>query len=259
MIRRNFAEILKNAKIDLEREYVRLYKLFCLLDHDCGYTLFDECKDNFLDLPFRGTCISLDDFNNYYGFNFVIQPENFDLNYLVNFCEYTYNLSLFVRGTHNGTIYTQQLLKVVELIGHKFIFDDENFVSLLVPKNQEAIAVAEIVDDKIAFSVLEYNHHALKGNLMKKKTILKYMADDIEPQRKKLIDINRTLSDQLFQMFQKFVRHNNEKNTYIKSLTENEIEDIYDDIYQMWLLAKLELDNISRKSRFAEILGKINS
>ena len=85
------------------------------------------------------------------------------------------------------------------------------------------------------------------------------MADDIEPQRKILNGINKTLADNLFQMLQKFVRHNNEDNPYIKSLSPVELEACYDDIYQMWLLAKLEIDNLERKKRVEATLQKINS
>ena len=59
-------------------------------------------------------------------------------------------------------------------------------------------------------------------------------------------------------MLQKFVRHNNKDNPIIASMSEEEIEAVYDDIYQMWLLAMLELDNVERKKRARELLGRIN-
>lgn len=261
MARRNFAEILKGAKIDLAREYARLFNLFYESKDDFNNTLNFTCENAFLDMNFRGTCVSLDDFNEVHGFNFVEQPNDFDLDYLVDFCEYTYNLCVYIQGSWSDGIrqlYVEQMYKVIELINCEFIYDKEENVYILIPKNQESIAVAEIVDEKIAYMTLEYNHHSMKGDLHRKKTTLKYMADDIEPQRKQLKSINTTLESQLFQMFQKFVRHNNEENPYIKSLSKEELESIYDDIYQMWLLAKLEIDNIERKKRVVEILNKAN-
>lgn len=59
-------------------------------------------------------------------------------------------------------------------------------------------------------------------------------------------------------MLQKFVRHNNSDNPYISSLSPKEVEECYDDIYQMWLIAKLEIDNIERKKRVEAVLKKIN-
>ncbi len=262
MARRNFAEILINAKIDLKREYSRLYELFYRTKANGLKTLIEQCEESFLDLPYRGTCLSLDDFNEVHGFNFVSQPNEFDIDYLISFCEYAYNVSTYVSTYEIDSIkyvFTEQVNKVVDILGCKFLFDHNTLSYILIPKNQEAIAVAEIVDEKIAYMTLEYNHHSMKRDLHRKKTTLKFMADDIEPQRKVLSSINSTLSNNLFQMFQKFVRHNNEENPYIKSLTKEELESIYDDIYQMWLLAKLEIDNLERKNRVIEILNNINN
>ena len=221
-----------------------------------------ECEKSFLNMPFRGTCLSLADFNESYGFDFKSKPKNFDIDYLVVFCEYTYNLVNYSRnwyGYSYNNFFINQMRKVLEMIDYEFIRDDETYVDILVPRKQEAIAVAEIADKKIAYSILEYNHHSLKGNLEKKKAILKLMADDIEPQRKVLNGINKTLADNLFQMFQKFVRHNNEDNWFIKNLSKENLEMCYDDIYQMWLLAKLEIDNLERKKRVEMVIKNINA
>ena len=267
MERKNLSQILKEAKIDYRREYDRLYQIFYELGTGQGDdVLRDACAGAFWNMPMRGTCLSLDDFDEVYGINFEKDPEDFDFNYLLNFCEYTYNLVIYTsfRQWEYGfyspkSVFQNQLNKVVELIDYEFLDDDDTGISILVPRKQEAIAVAEIVDKKLSYSVLEYNHHGLKGNLEKKKTILKFMADDIEPQRKALNGINKTLADNLFQMLQKFVRHNNEDNPYIKGLSPDELETCYDDIYQMWLLAKLEIDNLERKKRVEETLKQINA
>ena len=267
MERRNLSQILKDAKIDYRREYDRLYEIFYELGTGKkDQVLRDACANAFWNMPMRGTCLSLDDFDEVYGIHFEKEPHHFDLNYLLDFCEYTYNLVIYTSfnaweyGVYTpNSVFLNQLDKVVELIGYKFLHDNDTSVDILVPCKQEALAVAEIVDEKLSYSVLEYNHHSLEGNVAKKKAILKLFADDIEPQRKILNSINKTLSDNLFQMFQKFVRHNNEDNPYIKSLSPKEIEDCYDDIYQMWLLAKLEIDNLDRKKRVADVLQKINS
>ena len=221
-----------------------------------------ECEKIFLNMSFRGRCLSLDDFNASHGFYFEPNPADFDLNYLIAFCEYTYNLVGHVYSVYSESIkhfYIRQIMMVLDLIDYEFIRDEDTGIHILVPRKQEAIAVAEIVDKDIAYSILEYNHHSLAGNLAKKKGILKLMADDIEPQRKILNGINKTLSDNLFQMLQKFVRHNNEKNAYIKGLSSKELENCYDDIYQMWLLAKLEIDNLERKKRVETVLQNINA
>ena len=42
-------------------------------------------------------------------------------------------------------------------------------------------------------------------------------------------------------------------------MTDDEIEAVYDDIYQMWLLAQLELDHLDRKNRMKSLLEQINA
>ena len=69
-----FSQVLKNASIDIRREYDRLYSTFCLLKLADGtgnsVSLRDLCATNFISLPFRGTCVSLDDFDDFYGYSF---------------------------------------------------------------------------------------------------------------------------------------------------------------------------------------------
>ena len=62
-MRRNFADILKTAKIDILKEYTRLYKLFYEKQENQETSLARECEKAFLGMPFRGTCLSLTDFN----------------------------------------------------------------------------------------------------------------------------------------------------------------------------------------------------
>jgi hypothetical protein len=56
----------------------------------------------------------------------------------------------------------------------------------------------------------------------------------------------------------KFIRHNNDKDEYISSLSDDELESIYDDIYQMWLYANMMLSQSARKERSAELIKRIN-
>ena len=67
MKRRNFLQILNEQGINLRREYDRLYDLFYnqKVPSNLGnnYTLKDYVEINFLSVPFRKTCLSLDDFN----------------------------------------------------------------------------------------------------------------------------------------------------------------------------------------------------
>ena len=280
MTRVPFSQILKAASVDLQREYDRLYNIFYMqkhqIDQGISLTLRDYCADNFVKLPFRGTCVSLDDFDDYYNRHFERVPADFDLDYLVSFCEYSYNLLINNTGIGYGgfgisqafalsqpiQFYLQQVLRVVEAIGYMPNMQDG--ITDFVPKDQAAIAVAEIVDSNLSYKVIEYNHHSMKGDLERKKSILLALADKLEPQRNKLNSVNNSLESDLFFLLNSVnVRHNNSDPdgrkyiTTIANMKNKEIEKWYDDIYQMCLLAFLELDNIDRKERVKQLKQEI--
>ena len=266
MERKNLSQILKDAKIDYRREYDRLYQIFYELGTGQGDdVLRDACASAFWNMPMRGTCLSLDDFDEVYGINFEKDPEDFDLNYLLSFCEYTYNLVIYTSfnwgwgyQTPSG-VFQNQLGRVIELIGYMFSQTDDG-IYILVPKDQAVISVSEILDKNLSYKVIEYNHNSMKGNLEKKKGILIALADKLEPSRKKLKQINSTLEDQLFFMLNNLnIRHNNteqgskEYKKYVADMEQETLEKWYDETYQMCLLAFLELDNVERKSKIEKL------
>lgn len=272
MERRNFAQILKEAKVDIRREYDRLYNAFYVQKiadgNGNGFVLREYSASNFMNIPFRGTCISLDDFDDFYDIHYEKVPSVFNINYLVSFCEYTYNLAMYTQfmGTIGymgmptpSQIYMQQILKVIDVMGYMSA-QDEN-VTIFVPKSAAAISVAEIVDPALSYKVIEYNHHTLQGNLEGKKSILLLLYEKLEPQRPKLKQISKTMEDNIFTLYNNLnLRHNNcdeQKkqyyNAYVAQMPKKDLESWYDETYQMCLLAFLELDNIDRKKKVKEL------
>lgn len=103
-MRKNFADILKSAKINIKKEYEQLYELLYDKDFDSDYgektSLYDEFSEYFINVWFRGTSLSLEDFDEQYGFDFEKYPQSFNIDYLINFCEYFYNLICRVSSSH---------------------------------------------------------------------------------------------------------------------------------------------------------------
>lgn len=274
MARISFSQVLKNAAIDIRREYDRLYSLFCLQRIMLGNgmettTLRDTCAMNFANLPFRGTCISLDDFDDSYERHYERKPSAFDIDYLVSFCEYSYNLAVYNQGIGYGGLqmnstgnamqfYINQVQRVIESIG--YMPNAQNGIVDFVPKDQAAISVAEIIDPSLSYRVIEYNHYSMKGDLKRKRDILLAIEDKLEPQRDKLKQINATMESDLFFLFNSVnLRHNNAdpdgKNyiPFVANMMDEEIEKWYDEAYQICLLAFLELDNVERKNRVNQL------
>lgn len=273
-MRKNLHDILRTAKIDLQREYARLFQQFykepleivfdkqflTLKRFDSIAQLIEVCFTS-LDKKLTGRCISLKDFNNTHDFNFLRDPANVDIDFLVLFAEY---ILTFCRGLITIKVVSEKevqrlmenVISFMDDIGYTSIEKDN--IIIFVEKAPAAIAAAEIVEPELSYPILEYNHHRLKGQLTRKRAILKQMADNIEPKRNELNSINKSFSSNLFQLLNKFIRHDTSGNEQITDMTNNELELVYDDIYQMWLLAVLQLDNVERSKRIEDLIKLIN-
>lgn len=271
-MRRNFAQVLKGGKIDLKREYSKLYKLFYGKDKRDDTSLAELISLNFTNFWFRGTCLDLAEFDEEYEFNFVEQPQNFDVDYLISFCEYIYNFVLhfndsFFFGGSNKFFYLQHISKVIESIA--YIQSEEDGLVIFVPKNNVAIAVAEleIIPDEVSYKVIAYDHHSMKGNLEDKKATLLILANLLEPFDKDLNRIDPSFKRDLFYALNNFnIRHNNinsaDRKNYKKAIAEmlpDELEELYDETYQMCLLAFMRLEQNERKNKFDKIKNIIEN
>ena len=68
-------------------------------------------------------------------------------------------------------------------------------------------------DENIRLVLLEYNDFRIENNVTKKRIILKKLGDYLEPKRKEYNSINKSLTDDIFFMLNKFyIRHNNDEN-----------------------------------------------
>lgn len=272
MERRNFAQVLKDAKVDITREYYRLYAMFNNKDSEFNNSFRDICEQNFNHLPFKGTCITLDDFDDYYGFKFEKEPKKVDINYLINFCEYVYNLAIYnntgipymspygMGGVANSII--THIHKVIELVGYMEARDE--FVTIFVPKSQPAIVVSEMLPPNLSYKVIEYNHHSMKGDLARKQATLKLLADQLESNRALLKSLNKSLEDDLFYLLNNInIRHNNIDSSSTKykravaDMPKDKLEEWYDRTYDICLYAFMTLDQADRNAKVKELKAKI--
>ena len=89
-MRKNFAQVLKDGKVYIEKEYTRLYNLLYGIydDNLKGISLYDLFSRYFPSMWFRGTALTLEEFDEERGFFFEAQPQDFNIDFLVTFCEY---------------------------------------------------------------------------------------------------------------------------------------------------------------------------
>lgn len=285
VLRKNFAQILKSANIDLKAEYQKLYSM--LFDRSIqvsaskAISAFDEMSDCFAGFYFRGTCLSIEEFNDLHGFHFDRDPEDFSIDNLVTLCEYIYNMLMgYQSATHNNIgfnymplqsqginiqFYFMQIATVIEKIG--FMPATQDGFTIFVEKSPAAVAVAEseMIPEELSYKIISYNHHSMHGNIIEKKNVILQLADLLEAKREKLTKIDRDYSSDLFYAFNKFnLRHNNIdpdlSSKYVPAIAEmksDELELWYDEVYQMCLLAFLRLEQDERKIEFDELKKRI--
>lgn len=271
MVRRNFIQVLQEGKIDIKNEYSKLYSLFYGKSED-NKSLADFISLNFTDFHFCGTCLSLEEFDNVHDIFFEEQPQEFDIDYLVNFCEYIYNFifyfdNMYFFASSSREYYLEHIHRVIEVIGYKEVYKDGFYI--FVPKDNVSMSVSELetIPEKISYKIIEYNHHSMKGDIERKHHLLNIFANILEPKRKELENIDKVLTNDLFYAFNNFnIRHNNvdvdagtKYKKVIAMMTDKELETWYDEVYQMSLLAFMLLENDKRKQDFDLLKKRIEN
>ena len=271
-MRRTFAQALNSAKVNPKKEYSKLFDLFYGKDECDGKSLADLISLNFEGFYFRGTCLDLDEFDEEYGFRFVEQPQDFDIDYLVSFCEYIYNFVLhfedrFFFGQLNKHFYLQHINKVIDALN--YVQSSEDGLTIFVPRDNVALAVSELkqIPENVSHKILAYHHHSMKRDIEAKKATLIVLANQLEPQEKALSQIDNSFKSDLFYAFNNLnIRHNNVDPTdkryhkkFVAEMDAEELEHWYDETYQMCLLAFMRLEQKNRKKKFDEVKLKIEA
>ena len=173
-------------------------------------------------------------------------------------------------------IYSQTILRATDAFGlaienlnyllehlnyEKLIISKEEKV-LLVPKKPEATAVAEISSENTALAILMYNHSSLKGDVEEKRKLLYQISLEYETLLKNPIEGYNDFFNKTNQLLNNLhIRHDNKtkdgnKNLIIE-IDDNELENWYDELYQLLLFCVLIHDNLERKNRVANFLKSI--
>ena len=142
-------------------------------------------------------------------------------------------------------------------LNQEMVFFENEEQVLITQKNAAVTAAAECVDEELAYQIVKYNHYTLKGDISKKKEIVLKLGSELEPKRGQL---NSKFGDNIFFMLNNLnIRHNNkikkDKNykEYVAKMKKNKLEEWYDELYQMMLLAMLELEQVERNQKINEL------
>ena len=271
MSRKNIFEMV-SENFDVSIELDRMYRLFekrGMVPWNRGaYTLRDYINyAGFSTWRNRGRCIDLNDFLELLDYDSLWSNAETDIQDLFTLIEIIYNFwyiadrrtSLSYGSDENARNF-RLLRKIMDdCLAHynykgKYFQDFEQLI--VIEDKPEATAVAEIVDNETGQKVLRYNHYLLKGDLQAKKDILLALGADLEAKRKQLRGLNKDLEDGIFYILNNLnLRHNNktegDKNyrKAVEFMDDVVLECWYDELYQMMLLAYLQLDHVDRNNR----------
>lgn len=266
MSRKNIFEIL-NEKVSINDQVKKIEKLlleYSVEDWTPEYFVDEKCMRNW---KARNGFTSCEEIRERLCITHSSIYKGLSEACVLSYLEYVSNIIWLCNEKYEGQynyfsdkyIYLQEsVTELLDDLGYeKKIFADEEKV-ILVEKNAAMTAAAEVVDSNTAYAVIEYNHHLLKGNIAEKQRILKILADKFEPMRGELKKVNKELESNIGYLLNKMnIRHNNMegKNAieYVKNLSDQELEEWYDETYQMLLLCFLEYDNIERSKKISKL------
>lgn len=136
-MRLNFAQIVRSGGIDIQNEYNKLRELFFVKNIQVStYTqksIRDIVSENFRWFHFRGTCLSLDEFDKRNGFVFNKQLGTDNIDCLVSFAEYIYNMinelnrigqKMFLVFPFDLKFVLEHIERVIESIGYMRLWED---------------------------------------------------------------------------------------------------------------------------------------
>ncbi len=189
--------------------------------------------------------------------------------------EFVYNMWMLA-NTHEeeddiwpkNFYYLREVLnECLENINYTFHYNEETEQLIVVEANPEVTAVAEIVEPELVDPIIRYNHFSLKGDIKTKRTILFSLGHALDAKREGLKGIDKGLEECIYNALNNLnIRHNNcdsrDPNSFrpvIASMPDADLEQYYDDLYQLILYANLELDNLERKKKMKEFLNRVNA
>jgi len=90
-------------------------------------------------------------------------------------------------------------------------------------RDADTDSILSIIENEndLRLALLEYNDFRIENDINEKRIILKKLGDYLEPKRKEFNSINKSLTDDIFYMLNKFyIRHNNDGNIKFDSNTD---------------------------------------
>ena len=198
----HFLEALER-ELDFQKEYEKLERMIVLEEHYDGSGFYGSSINNWIEKHFRewkerGNYTSFNEIREWLGFTVdkynddLFLSAHVDMGKYFTFCEMIITITSAL-GYKNDIHFQKPINAVIDTMlaninkaGFELKIHNKEFI--VVEKNPVASEVAEIVPN-LADVIIEYNRYLLRGNLKRKKEILKRISDALEPRRNYLKQI----------------------------------------------------------------------
>lgn len=264
----HYFELLATRQYDIGIEVMKLHTLFSSekVSFGPGYssqTIHEYINKNiFRRWKYCDTFLSLDDLLSTFS---VKLYSGISLEKYLLYAEVIYNLcALFYKkfmvtsmaGARDQIAIIFQNIEIVIGNFNYEIHDDEDDEDkyIIVEKDASATRAADIVDIQSAKRIYEYNHFLLRGNVAKKAEILAQLAKTIEQYRSDLesAGYKNIYSDTTCLLNNLNIRHaatSGKAKTFLDSLTPTQLEDLYDDAYDLILTCIVLYNSIAKRKK----------
>ena len=260
-------------RTDIKKECLKIEKylnkdIFFELKYDLEVS-FWEMIDSFIEYwPYRYTATNIQDFFDLYELPWNVKDMNeeqclyylqliFDIimwidKHRQSFYYNSIEFDLCELNQKNDNCFRtviKNIVLMIELLNYKAIKIDEHYTFIKRDADVDSVLNILETEDDLRLSLLEYNDFRIENNKEEKKIILKKIGDYLEPRRKELSKFNKSLTDDVFFVLNKFyIRHNNENN--IKLETDEEYILCYDNLFKMMI-------QLIRTPKIVEIQSKL--
>lgn len=246
-------------------------KSYCLLEFVSQFCFY-KWKN-------KGRCLDTQDYLDTLGFdsilNQAIVKQNLDsfLTVIEVIYNFWYLLTRFVDNNQDRFDYYNAVNILKDLMdeclseyNQKAFYFEETEQCVIAEDSPQVTAAAEATDTETGMQIVRYNHRQMAGDIAGKRMVLIQLLDYLEGRNKEIRQINNTLYDEITNVANNFnIRHNNvdsrNKSRFrqkVADMPDSELEKAYDDLYQMILLAILEIDNKARRQEMKKLVQTVN-
>jgi len=267
-------------ELNFQKEYEKLERMFAYEIYPKGRIYGDTIEDcverEFRRWSKRGNYTSFKEIRNQLGFEYSknfhdhIMSLRRDINIetFLLYCEMLCNILIENRWFSPNSMIQEGIRDILDTL--KYDVDKAGFEIkkinndyMIVEKNAVSFEVADAIPE-IADAIIEYNHYILRGDIQRKRELLKNISDSVEPRRSELNRVNKSATDDFFWMVNNMnIRHNNcdssdpqRYNEKFASLTIIEKEEWYDVIYEQALMLFVLLKYSDRKEKIHDFKVK---